>query len=188
MNLLDWIIIGVMGFFIIRGVFRGFVMETASLTGVILGIWMASLYQPEMTGRLKGYLPAGNLVPLIGFCITFALVFLVCNLAGWVFKILINRSRFGCLDRGMGAGLATLKGIVIIYFAAVLLTFYLPSKTPLIAQSRLTPLIVRSYQSIVSLISPGSYQRWKEKFTGAGKDIGRIVKEKVRDISGEDGS
>jgi uncharacterized membrane protein required for colicin V production len=103
-------------------------------------------------------------LPLISFCVIFALVFLACCLAGWGIHLLLKKVFFGWADRTLGAGLAVLKGIIVIYLAIVLLTFFLPSKTPLIAGSRLSPMIVSSYQFIVSMISPGAYDRWKRQF------------------------
>ncbi len=61
----------------------------------------------------------------------------------------------------VGAGLAGLKGVIIIYLVIVLLTFFFPAKTPLIARSKLAPLIIVSYQSVVSLIPPHQYEKWK---------------------------
>lgn len=164
MNLLDMIIITAITLMIIRGIFRGFFRETGSLAGVILGIWLANRYQPQMTVYLQKYLPPGPYLPLIGFAFIFVIILLSCNLAGWSLKLVSKKIFFGWADRTLGAGLAVIKGLVLTYLVIVLLTFYLPSKTPLVAQSRLAPLVIRSYQSITGLISPGAYQKIKQKF------------------------
>jgi len=163
MNLLDMIIIAMMVFLIIRGILRGVFREVGSLAGVILGIWFANLYQPRMTTYLKGYIPSVEFLPLISFSVIFALVFVACCLAGWGLHLLLKKVFFGWADRTLGAGLAILKGIIVAYLAIVLLTFFLPSKAPLIAESKLSPMIVSSYQFIVGMISPGAYDRWKRK-------------------------
>ncbi len=102
--------------------------------------------------------------------------------------MLTAKTPIGCLDRWLGAGLAFLKGIVLIYLIIIVLTFFIPSKTPLIAKSRLTPLIIQSYQSMVNLISPGFYQELKRKFTGETDKIEKLVSKKVRNLTGKDGS
>jgi len=188
MNLLDWIIISIMLVFLIRGIFRGFFREIFSLAGIILGIYMANLYQPHMTACLKGYFPSGKFLPLISFGAIFIIVFILFNLTGWLIKMLTAKTPIGCLDRWLGAGLAFLKGIVLIYLIIIVLTFFIPSKTPLIAKSRLTPLIIQSYQSMVNLISPGFYQELKRKFTGETDKIEKLVSKKVRNLTGKDGS
>jgi membrane protein required for colicin V production len=164
MNLLDMIITAVMLFLVFRGIFRGVFREIGSLAGVILGIWFANLYQPQMSIYLKTYLPSVESLPLISFAVIFALVFAACSAAGWGLHILFKKIFFGWADRTLGAGLAVLKGIIITYLVIVLLTFFLPSKAPLIADSKLSPMIVSSYQFIVGMISPGAYERWKRKF------------------------
>ena len=188
MNLLDLIIVATMIFLIVRGIFRGFFREIGSLAGVILGIWLANVYQPQMTEYLKTYLPSAKFLPIISFAVIFAIVLVLCNVAGWALKMLLKKVLLGWADRTLGAGFAVLKGIIITYLVIVLLTFFVPSKAPLIARSILAPLIVSSYQSMVSIISPGSYQKWKRKFLGHAKKIGAVVPEKNREPTGNDGS
>ena len=53
-----------------------------------------------------------------------------------------------------------------------------------IATSRLTPLITASYQAMVGIISPGSYQRWKNKFLKKKKEIEKVGSEKIKDLTG----
>jgi membrane protein required for colicin V production len=169
MNLLDMIIIGAMIFFIVRGVWRGFFKEAGSLAGVILGIWLALRFEPRLTVFLKSHFSSGKLLSLISFAVIFFVVLVACNLAGWGLKILVKKAFLGWADRGLGAALAVLKGVILTYLVIVLLTFFLPAKAPLIARSRLAPVIVSSYQSIVGLISPGTYNRWKSKWLGSGE-------------------
>lgn len=166
MNILDLIIIATMIFLVVRGIFRGFFMEIGSLAGVVLGVWLANHYQPQMTNYLKAYLPSGHFLPMISFAVIFVIVLVLCNLLGWSLKIIMKKAFFGWADRTLGAGLAVLKGIFIIYLVIVLLTFFVPSKAPLIAQSRLAPMVITSYQSMISIISPSFSQRWKKKFLG----------------------
>ena len=166
MNPLDLVIIAAMVFFIVRAIFRGFFREVGSLAGIVFGIWIAAVHHPQLTEYLKQYVPAGKILPLISFALLFAVVVVFCNLAGWGLKTIMKKLLFGWADRGLGAGLAILKGILVAYLVIVLLTFYVPSKSPLIAESKLAPLIIRSYHSIIGLTSPASYQNWKRKFLG----------------------
>jgi len=169
MNLLDIVIIAAMILLIVRGIYRGFFREVGSLAGVILGIWLANDYQPQMTEYLKTYLPSFKYLAFISFGVIFAVVLILCNIAGLGMKMILKKFFFSWSDRTLGAGLAFVKCVVITYFVIVLLTFFAPSKTPLVAQSRLAPLIIVSYQSIASLISPDSYQGWKNKLLGQKK-------------------
>jgi membrane protein required for colicin V production len=166
MNVLDMIITGAMLFFIVRGIWRGFFKEMGSLAGVILGIWLAVKYQPQLTLILKSHFASGRFLALISFAGIFFIVLIGCNLAGGGLKLLVKKAFLGWADRGLGAALAILKGIILTYLVIVLLTFFLPAKAPLIAKSQLAPVIVSSYESIVGVISPGAYGKWKKKWLG----------------------
>lgn len=188
MNLLDIIITIIMTFLLVRGVIRGFFREIASLAGVILGIIFANHFQPEMTTYLESYLPTGRFLPLISFGILFAVVFILCSISGWLLNLVFKKVFLGWADRTLGAGLAILKGVILTYLVIVLLTFFIPSKTPLIADSKLAPLIVTSYQSVVSIVSPDFFKKLKREIIEEKKKVDKVVSEKMSDFVGKDGS
>jgi membrane protein required for colicin V production len=183
MHLLDIIIIATMVFLILKGMLRGFIREMASLVGVIVGIWLASVLQPQMTDHLKPYLPSIQSLPLIGFALVFGAVLFLCNFLGWILKLFFKKTFFGWADRSLGAGLATVKGVILAYLALVMITFFLPSKTPLIAESKLSKLIIDSYQSMIRLVSPSRYENLKKKIAGKTEEVGEIVSEKIEDLT-----
>jgi membrane protein required for colicin V production len=190
MNLLDLIIVGTMVFLIVRGLLRGFIKELGSIAGVILGIWAASVYQGQATDYLRLYLPTVEffILQLISFALVFAIVLILCNIAGLCLHVLLKKAVLGWTDRVLGGGLAILKGIIITYLMIVLLTFFVPSKAPLIAKSRLAPLTISSYQSLVSIFSPDFYRKWKGKFFGNKAGTEDAGSKKPKNLPGKDGS
>ena len=183
MNLLDIIIIATMVFLILKGMLRGFIREIASLVGVIVGIWLASLFQPQMTNHLETYLPSSEYLPLISFAIILGAVLVVCNFFGWILRLFFQKTFFGWADRSLGAGLATVKGVILTYLVLVMLTIFLPSKTPLIAESKLAKVIIDSYQSMIRLVSPDHYRDLKRKIVGKTEEMGEIVSDKIEDLT-----
>ena len=183
MNLLDIIIIATMAFLILKGILRGFIREIASLFGVILGIWLAYSFHPQMTDHLKTYLPSTQYLPLISFAIIFAAALLGSNLLGWILKLFFHKIFFGWADRGLGAGFAIIKGVILTYLVLIMITFFLPAKTPLIAESKLAPYIIDSCQAMIRLVSPDYYKNWKRKIVGKKKEVGEIVSEKIEDLA-----
>ncbi len=169
MNLLDYIIILLMIYLIIRGIMRGIIREIFSLAGIILGIFLGNLLQPWVTGLLRPSLPDTGSLPLISFAFIFAVILILCNLIGWSINLLSKKVFMGWLDRTIGACLAAAKGIIITYLVIVLLTFFMPAKTPLIAGSKLAPWVIRSYQHMTSIISPDHYKNWKKRILGEDK-------------------
>ena len=173
MNLLDLIIISTLIFLVVKGLLRGFIRELASLAGVILGVLLGNHFQPQMTLYLKSYLPPTDYLPLISFAFLFALILIGCNLVGYLLKLLFSKVLLGWLDRTLGVWLALAKGVILIYLTIVILTFFMPTKTPLIAQSKLAPWIIVSYQSMIKFISPVQYENWKKRLFGEEKGTGR---------------
>ena len=186
MNLLDIIIIVTMIFLLVKGILRGFFRETASLVGIILGIWLANQYQPQMTEFLRSHLPPNRFLSLISFAAIFTSVLVLCNLFGLILKQIFKKAFLGWLDRILGAGIAMAKGVIITYLVIVLLTFFLPSQTPLIAESTLAPLIIKSYQSMISLISPDHYENWKKKILGDQTGKVKTLIDRVKDAREKD--
>jgi membrane protein required for colicin V production len=180
MNLLDAILIAFMVFLIVRGISRGFFREMGSLVGVILGIWIGTVYQVQMGTLLKPFVPTDTFLPVISFAVIFCVVFLLCSFAGWVISGLAKKAFLGWADKLLGAGLAILKGVIIAYLAIVLLTVLVPSKTPVIARSRMAPVIIASYQSMVRLVVPGFHEKWKRRFLGSRKRTEKDTPEQNR--------
>jgi membrane protein required for colicin V production len=187
MNLLDIIIICTLVFLIIKGLLRGFLREIASLAGVILGILLANLYQPQVTEKLRLVLHSTPLLPLISFALVFGGVLVGCNLLGWLLKLAFKKVFLGWLDRLLGLCFALIKGVVITYLAIVILTFTLPSSTPLIAKSKLAPWITVSYQTMVGLIAPEHYQNLRKKFLEKKSELGDKAPETRKDPPAKDG-
>ena len=79
-----------------------------------------------------------------------------------------------------------MKGVIITYLVIVILTFFIPAKTPLIAQSKLAPWIIKSYQSMISLISPEHYKNWKKKLLGEAKGKENTISEKIKELVKKD--
>jgi len=187
MNLLDVLIIACMGFLIVRGIFRGFVREVGSLAGIVLGIWAACVYPQQMTNFLKGFLPAWTYLPLLSVVLVIVMFLVACNVLAWLLHLFLKKVFLGWVDRTLGVGLAIFKGVVIIYFAIVLMTFFVPSKPSFIAESSLAPMIVRSYQSMVGLFSPEAYENLKKRLLGQKERALSSLVEPKKGSSGKDG-
>jgi membrane protein required for colicin V production len=187
MNLLDILILCTLVFLIIKGLLRGFIREIASLAGVILGIVLANLYQPAATEKLRLVLHDTPFLSLISFALVFAVVLVGCNLLGWLLKLAFKKAFLGWLDRFLGLCFALIKGVIITYLAIVILMFFLPSSTPLIARSRLAPWINVSYQTMVGLIAPDHYQKLKKKFLEKSSELGDKAPDARKEPPAKDG-
>ena len=177
MNILDYIILGLMAFFVVKGIFRGFFREISSLAGIIFGIWIGNHYHPQMADLLKTYIPLEKSLSLISFLLLFIVVVIIFNLSGMLLHHLFKKLLIAWLDRGLGFGLALIKGIIISYLLIVLLIFFIPSKSPLVTKSTTARMVIVTYQSMSRLISPDLYKTWKKKFFKESKKVGKAISE-----------
>jgi len=142
MNILDLIILGLMTFFLIKGIFRGFFREISSLAGIISGFLIGNHYYHPVANLLRAHIPFERFLPLISFVILFILVV-----------------------------------IIICYLLIVLLTFFMPSKNPLIVKSKAARLVIVTYQSMARLISPDLYKTWKKRISQESGKVGKMISE-----------
>ena len=184
MNILDLIILGLIAFFLIKGIFRGFFREISSLAGIISGFLIGNHYYHPMANLLRAHIPFEKFLPLISFIILFILVVIVFNLFGLLLHHLFKRLFIGWFDRGLGICFALIKGIIICYLLIVLLTFFMPSKNPLIAKSKTAPLVKLSFESMRRLISPDLYKTWKRRISKESEKVGRVISEGKEAVKG----
>ncbi len=180
MNVLDYIILIPLIYLTVKGIIRGFVLEAASLAGIILGVWLGNIFQPDVSKILSRFMSDSDFIPLISIAIIFVVTVILCNLAGWGFKLLFKKGILGWFDKLMGGVFAVLKTIFLSYVVIIILTFYVPAKAPLITESLLAPWIIKSYQSIVGLVSPDHYDKWKKKILGKTSQLNSIIFEKEK--------
>ena len=150
-----------------KGIFKGFFREIASLAGIILGILLGKFFLPVTTGLLNSSLPSISplLQQIIGFTTVLIFIMIICNLIGWALNRLSKKVLLGWLDRTLGAVLAVFKGMIIIYLIIILLTMFLPARTPIIAESKLALMITAACQSMVQNISPDTLEKLKRNLT-----------------------
>jgi membrane protein required for colicin V production len=185
MNILDIFILCTLVFFLVRGIFRGFLREIASLAGVILGIILGSRLQPGATALLKAHVPDFQSLQVVSFVLIFALVLIASNVLGYGLSRVLKKISLGWVDRGLGVCLALTKGVILSYLIIVLLMFFLPAKAPLVARSRVAPWVIVSYQSMIRLISHEQYETWKNRIFGKEEKAAPSAPETLKPKNGQ---
>ncbi len=121
MTLIDWAIVAIVALSLLLGILRGFVREVISITGWIVGAWLAIRYAVELGARIPLEIewPAVKTV-LAGVLIVVACVF-VAALAGWVAHRLLVAAHLSAADRTLGGVFGLVRGVLIVallvYFA-----------------------------------------------------------------------
>ena len=139
MNPFDIFIIIVLGYSIVRGLFRGLVKEASSIIGVLSGFYAAYSYYPSYLN-------------ILSFLIIFCSILIIISILGIVIKYLLNVAFLGWVDRICGVGFGLIKGVLIITVLFIILTTFLPKGAPLIKKSVLAPHVIWISEKMVRAV------------------------------------
>jgi membrane protein required for colicin V production len=115
MNLLDLFIIIPVVWLCIRGFSKGFIIELASLIGLVLGILAAYYFAGYVQELLKDYFTfTDHVTKIIAYILIFLAVMLVVFLVGKVIEKTIDLIALGWLNKLLGAVFGLAKGIVLV--------------------------------------------------------------------------
>lgn len=117
MNFIDLIVIIVTSFFLLRGLFRGFILELTIVIGLVVGYLLSITYYDYLSiFIIKGLLP--QLPQSVADVISFAILFIGINiglrlLAGIITKTL-KFAMLNWVNRLLGAIFGTIKALLIL--------------------------------------------------------------------------
>jgi membrane protein required for colicin V production len=176
MNFFDMIITVILGFCLIRGIFRGLVKELASIIGVLAGFYAAYTYYlkinvPFVTRVVSdpGYLN------ILNFMVIFCVIFIVVSMLGVVIKYVLNIAFLGWLDRICGLGFGFIKGILIVSILLMVLTAFLKKGTPIIKDSLLSPHVSKLSENMAKVVTRELKYNFEinlDEFKQAWRDLG----------------
>ncbi len=141
MNLFDMTCIIILGYCLVRGIFRGLIKELSSIVGVFGGFYAAYTYYIKVGKLFSSWISNTSYLNILSFLIIFCGVFIIISIIGVIIKYLLNIAFLGWVDHIFGAGFGAIKGILIVSMLLMILTAFLPKNTPLIKNSLLSPII-----------------------------------------------
>ena len=153
MNLFDIIVIVILGYCLIRGIFRGLVKELSSIIGVFGGFYAAYTYYPVLAKPLSKWIANVGYLNILSFLIIFCGVFIIISILGIIINYLLKIVFLGWLDRVSGAMFGAMKGILIVSVLLIALTAFLPKGTPVIKDSLLSPYVTLVSEKMAKVIS-----------------------------------
>ena len=162
MNPFDIFIIIVVGYSLIRGLFRGLVKEVSSIIGVLGGFYAAYSYYPTVAKLLSGLIINPSYLNILSFLVIFCSILIVISILGVVIKYLMNVAFLGWVDRACGLGFGLIKGLLIVTVLFIILTTFLPKGAPLIKESVLAPHVIWISEKMVNVVS----EEMKKDFFG----------------------
>ena len=175
MNPFDILIIVILGYSLVRGLFRGLVKEVSSIIGVLGGFYAAYTYYKVLAGLLAGLIHDTSYLNILSFLIIFCGVLIIVGVLGVIIKYVLNISFLGWADRIGGVVFGVLKGILIVSILFITLTAFLPKGTAFIKNSELAPRVLWISEKLAEVVSKEMKLDFKAKL-GELKKVWKIQK------------
>ncbi len=153
MNKFDMLIIVILAFCVIRGVFRGLIKEMSSIIGVLAGFYAAYSYYTVIAKLLSRWISSAAYLNILSFLILFCGVFFIISILGVVIKYVLDIAFMGWVDRVCGAGFGIIKGILIISVFLIIFTAFLPTNASFVKDSVLAPHVAFLSERMARIVS-----------------------------------
>lgn len=153
MNKFDMLIIVILAFCVIRGVFRGLIKEMSSIIGVLAGFYAAYSYYMVIAELLSRWISSAAYLNILSFLILFCSVFFIISILGVVIKYVLDIAFMGWVDRVFGAGFGIIKGILIISVLLIIFTAFLPQNASLVKDSVLASHVAFVSERMAKIVS-----------------------------------
>lgn len=153
MNILDYVIIALLLFCLIRGIFRGLVKELASIVGVLGGFYAAYTYFPVTAAWVAPWMSHSTYANIVGFTLIFAGVCVVVAIAATLIRYLMKITFLGWADHFGGALVGTVKGAAVALVLVMMLTAFLPGNLAVLQNSIAARQLLRVGEPLMLVVS-----------------------------------
>lgn len=167
MNPFDILVVTILSYGLIRGIFRGLVREISSIVGVLGGFYAAYSYYPHVAKLVSPWISDVAYLNIISYLSVFSVVVIVVGILAVVIKYLLNIAYLGWVDRVSGALFGLLKGGLVVCVLFIVLTAFLPKGAPMIKNATLAPYAATASEVMAKVIS----KDMKENFIIKVKDL-----------------
>lgn len=182
MNLFDILVIVILSYCLICGIFRGVIKEISSLVGVLGGFYAAYTYYPDVSKFLQNWVANHNYLNVLSFLLIFIFIFLIISILGTIIKYILKIVFLGWVDRIFGAVFGILKGTLISCILLIVFVSFLSGITNIIKSSKTSPFLVIFSDKMI-LVTPkylkNEYQTKIKDIKKAWEKSGQTVKIKT---------
>lgn len=169
MNFFDIVVIGIIAFCLVRGVFRGFVREIASIAGVAAGFYGASTYHAVAGAFFTPWIDAEMGRNLLGFFLIFTAIIVVVGIVAALIRYVLKIAFLGWMDRFCGMVFGSAKGILICVVIFIMITTFLPARSAWLADSRLSPWLAEASRWVTLVVADDVKNSFQVKMEGMKK-------------------
>ena len=158
MTALDYVLIGIVSFFVLMGLINGFISSIISILTLIRGVFLAFKYGNLLATTLPLSKTAGEIVAFIGIII---ISIIIGKIAAYILKKLI----FGSLkifDRLLGALLGFAEGFFVSFFIVYILVVFASGKITL-KENSFSYFVWEGGRKIINLVKSDQIKEYNGK-------------------------
>lgn len=154
MNGFDLMVLVIVLFCMIRGVFRGLIREVSGIVAVIAGFYGAFTYYWILSPHLAFLVQTPAIRHLISFGVLFCGIVILVGLTAALIRKLMHVVFLGWVDRTFGLVFGTAKGVLIVSVLFVMLTTFLPAgSSAMMTRSETVPYLAKISRTMTLFIS-----------------------------------
>ena len=162
-NTLDIIFLTLTGLSVLYSLIRGFVREVFSLLALIFGFIAASFGYPIPAQWLQAWGTNEMVAKILGFIILLILAVFVISWVGKGFSRLVRKMDLSWADHAGGAAFGFLKAMLLIAILLLVLTAFLPPKTPILSESKVAPTALAVARVLIFFVPQNLRDLYTEK-------------------------
>jgi membrane protein required for colicin V production len=169
MNVLDWLIAGILVLSAVQAAAQGFVFELFSLAGTVFGYLLAAWEYPVAAKHIAPYVKSDVVAAGAGFLLIFVAVVILSGIAGRIVRWATKSVGLRWFDRLLGGTFGFLRGALVVMVLVMAMASFLPSSEAL-AKSRLAQYFLVAGRAAI-YAGPGEL---KLKFRDGLKALDRV--------------
>jgi membrane protein required for colicin V production len=155
----DLIVAGIGLFFMVRGVWIGFMRQLAAFLALVGSYWIAGRYSSVLIPYVRDYIANPKMVFYVSCALLFCISAILFILAGKVLHKVMEISLLGWFDRFLGLLLGAFKGAVLASFLYLVLASSLSSTNDLLRRSISGPYLAQGADLLHQFISDPQLRR-----------------------------
>jgi membrane protein required for colicin V production len=166
MNAFDIVVIVVISFCLIRGLFKGLIGEVSGIIGVTAGFYGAYTYYPNIAVYTGRWIESPAMRNLAAFFVLFSAILIVVTLISILIRKLLRLVFLGWVDCTFGLVFGALKGLMILSVLFIVITTFLPKNSDFLGRSKFSPYIAQVSKVMTVFVSGNTKQEFLKKMEG----------------------
>jgi membrane protein required for colicin V production len=165
MNSLDWLLIALLAYSVVKAFLQGFFREAFALGGLVIGLLIASWGYESAALHLTGLIASPPIAQFVAFLTILAITMVVFSIAGKLLRKTASAIGLGLLDRLGGAVFGFVRGCLLGVALLMAFTAFLPT-APWIRNSKMAPYFLQGGHAVSFLVPEDLKQKLRDGAEG----------------------